>query len=250
MLLFAHRGYHAQAPENTLGAFAAAHDIGVDGIETDVRLSKDGLPVIMHDRVTPRGRAVAEITRRELEEDVGHPVPILPEILDAFADVIWNVEIKTPGAWPATARVLVQYQHSRRLLVTSFRHDVVRSCADEFAIDCGLLIAHRPLDVGALIAACGSRPRIKLVVWDYNVIDAAILDSVSSSGYLISRRPEGSAGNASSAGPDALPHALSASTAASSRQIPARETFRRVPERNRALTGGFIAASSFAGDCG
>jgi len=183
MLLFAHRGYHAQAPENTLGAFAAAHDIGVDGIETDVRLSKDGLPVIMHDRVTPHGRAVAEITRRELEEDVGHPVPILPEILDAFADVIWNVEIKTPDAWPATARVLAQFQHSRRLLVTSFRHDVLRLCADEFAIDCGLLIAHRPLDVGALIAACGSRPRIKLVVWDYNVIDAAILDSVSSSGW-------------------------------------------------------------------
>ena len=54
MLLLAHRGYHLSVPENTMAAFAAAVALGVDGIETDVRLSRDGLPVIIHDRVTAR----------------------------------------------------------------------------------------------------------------------------------------------------------------------------------------------------
>jgi glycerophosphoryl diester phosphodiesterase len=183
MLVLAHRGYHADAPENTLAAFAAAVQLGVDGIETDVRLSRDGLPVIIHDRVTPRKRAVADLTRREIEDDVGHPVPVLPEILDAFPDVLWNIEIKSPAAWPVASRVLAQFQHTRRLLVTSFRHDVVKLCADELAIDCGLLLAHRPLDVGAIMAGCAGHARIKGIVWDYNITDESVLTAVSAGGW-------------------------------------------------------------------
>jgi glycerophosphoryl diester phosphodiesterase len=183
MLVLAHRGYHADAPENTLAAFAAAVKLGVDGIETDVRLSRDGLPVILHDRVTPRKRAVADLTRREIEDDVGHPIAILPEILDAFPDVLWNIEIKNPEAWPVASRVLAQFQRTRRLLVTSFRHDVVRRCADELAIDCGLLLAHRPLDVGAIVAGCAGQARIRGIVWDYNIVDDSVLDVVSAGGW-------------------------------------------------------------------
>jgi glycerophosphoryl diester phosphodiesterase len=183
MLLFAHRGYHAVAPENTLAAFDAAVKLGVDGIETDVRLSRDGLPVIIHDRVTPRKRAVAELARHEIEADVGHPVPLLPEILDAFPDVLWNIEIKNPEVWPAASRVLAQFQRTRRMLVTSFRHDVVKLCAAELAIDCGLLIAHRPLDVGAIMAGCAGQAHVKGIVWDYNVVDDGVLGTVSAGGW-------------------------------------------------------------------
>ena len=183
MLLFAHRGYHAQAAENSFAAFEAAIKLGVDGIETDVRLSRDGLPVIIHDRVTPRSRAVAELTREEIELDIGHPVPTLSEILAAFPDVLWNIEIKCPEAWPAASRILAQYQRTRRLLVTSFRHDVVKLCANELAIDCGLLLAHRPLDVRVVMAACAGCPRINAIVWDYNVVDDSVLDAVSAGGW-------------------------------------------------------------------
>src|SRR3982751_3684201 len=126
MLLLAHRGYHADAPENSMASFEAAIKCGVDGIETDVRLSADGLPVIIHDRVTRRGRAVSEVSRRELEKDVGHPVPVLDEILEAFPDILWNIEIKTAESWPAASATLKRYRSSTRLLVTSFRHDVVK----------------------------------------------------------------------------------------------------------------------------
>jgi glycerophosphoryl diester phosphodiesterase len=183
MLVLAHRGYHADSPENTLPAFEAAVKLGVDGIETDVRLSRDGVPVIIHDRVTPRRRAIGELTRREIEEDVGHPVATLPEILDAFPDVLWNIEIKNPEAWPAASRVLAQFVSRRRLFVTSFRHDVVMRCAEELAVDCGLLVAHRPLDAGVMIAGCAGCSRIKGVVWDYNIVDADALAAVSNAGW-------------------------------------------------------------------
>lgn len=183
MLLLAHRGYHAGVPENTMAAFEAALRLGVDGIETDVRLSGDGLPVIIHDRVTPQKRAIAELTRREIEDDVGHPVPVLAEILDAYPDNLWNIEIKDPEAAPVAVRVLRQFQHRRRLLVTSFRHEVVMQCADEIEADCGLLLAHRPLDVAAVIAGCAGRPRIKGIVWDFNIIDDAVLRQVTAAGW-------------------------------------------------------------------
>ena len=125
MLVLAHRGYHAGLPENTLAAFEAAQRLGVDGIETDVRLSVDGKPVIMHDRVTPAGRAVSAITHREIEDDCGHAVPLLAEIFDAAPALLWNIEIKRPEAWPVAAPILKQFQKTRRILVSSFRHDVV-----------------------------------------------------------------------------------------------------------------------------
>ncbi len=183
MLVLAHRGYHARAPENTLAAFAAAVELGVDGIETDVRLSRDGLPVIIHDRVTPRNRAIADLTHREIEADVGHPVPVLAEILDAFPDVLWNIEIKSPQAWPVAAPILACYQSKRRLFVTSFWHHVVKRCAEALAIDCGLLMAHRPLDVGAVMATCAEQPRIRSIVWDYNIVDESVVKAVVAGGW-------------------------------------------------------------------
>lgn len=55
-LIIGHRGASAVAPENTLSAFARAIRDGADGIELDVRLSRDGVPVVIHDTTLPRAR--------------------------------------------------------------------------------------------------------------------------------------------------------------------------------------------------
>jgi glycerophosphoryl diester phosphodiesterase len=44
----AHRGYKAKFPENTMGAFKGAVDVGADALETDIHLSKDGVVVLSH----------------------------------------------------------------------------------------------------------------------------------------------------------------------------------------------------------
>ena len=183
MLLLAHRGYHAGFPENTMAAFAAAVALGVDGIETDVRLSGDGKPVIVHDRVTPQMRAVAELTHREIERDAAHPVPLLAEAIEAFPGVLWDIEIKTPEAVAATLPVLKRHRGNCRLFVSSFRHDVVRDVALQVDVDCGLLLAHRPLDAEAIVAGCAAYPQIRSVVWDYGIVDAAALQAVEQAGW-------------------------------------------------------------------
>jgi glycerophosphoryl diester phosphodiesterase len=55
-LIIGHRGASAVAPENTLSAFARAVRDGADGVELDVRLSRDGVPVVIHDATLPRKR--------------------------------------------------------------------------------------------------------------------------------------------------------------------------------------------------
>ena len=75
-LIIAHRGSSSVAPENTLAAFAQAIADGADGIEFDVQLAKDGVPVVVHDanlrRTANRNDAIKNLTSAELASiDVG-----------------------------------------------------------------------------------------------------------------------------------------------------------------------------------
>ena len=75
-LILGHRGASAVAPENTLAAFSRAIQDGAEGIEFDVRLSRDGMPVVIHDanlkRTAPREGLVSELSCEELQKiDVG-----------------------------------------------------------------------------------------------------------------------------------------------------------------------------------
>src|SRR5438270_9075286 len=75
-LIIAHRGASAEAPENTLAAFQMALDAGADGVEFDVQLAKDGVPVVIHDanlrRTANRRDTIKYLTSTELASiDVG-----------------------------------------------------------------------------------------------------------------------------------------------------------------------------------
>ncbi|MGB7202125.1 MAG: glycerophosphodiester phosphodiesterase family protein [Pyrinomonadaceae bacterium] len=99
-LIIAHRGGSAHAPENTLEAFRAAVDAGADGIEFDVQLARDGVPVIIHDtdlkRTAGVDKRVADLTSRQLAKmDVGswfsaqfraETVPTLEQTLHLLRD--------------------------------------------------------------------------------------------------------------------------------------------------------------------
>lgn len=101
-----HRGDSANVPENTMAAFRAAIAAGADMIETDVRLTKDGVPVLIHDRTADRttdGKGyVKDMTFAELRtlnagtKDVPQQIPTLEELLELLAatDVTLNLEVK------------------------------------------------------------------------------------------------------------------------------------------------------------
>jgi glycerophosphoryl diester phosphodiesterase len=92
--VFAHRGYHATARENTVAAFRAAVALGVDGVELDVRWTRDGSLVVHHD-ARLGARAIAELERGALPEHVA----TLAEALAACRGLRVNVEIKNLRHW-------------------------------------------------------------------------------------------------------------------------------------------------------
>ncbi len=63
-LIFAHRGYSAALPENTMSAFLEAEKAGADGIELDVQLTKDGEIVVIHDEKVNRTTRWKRICKR------------------------------------------------------------------------------------------------------------------------------------------------------------------------------------------
>jgi glycerophosphoryl diester phosphodiesterase len=94
-LVFAHRGGAALAPENTLAAFANGIALGADGIELDVRASRDGRVVVHHDETLERTRrlqgAVADHTAAELAKS---NVPELKAVLHECRDARLIIEVK------------------------------------------------------------------------------------------------------------------------------------------------------------
>jgi glycerophosphoryl diester phosphodiesterase len=132
-LRLAHRGDWRHAPENTLGAFLAALAVpGCDGLEFDVRASRDGVAVCYHDdtltRVHGIDRAVNELTADELEA-VG--VPTLAAVLAAVPRrAFLDVELKgDPGRGAFEALVAGRGPGLERSVVSSFEPATLRRIA-------------------------------------------------------------------------------------------------------------------------
>lgn len=147
-----HRGAKAYAPENTLASIETAASIGVEWVELDVKLTKDGVPIIFHDeeldRTTNGSGLVAETSYEDLRDlDAGSwfgdsfsnvRIPTLEEAVDILLkhNLGLNLEIKPcPGREKETAEValdhLSQYWDERdNLLISSFQHVSLEAALD------------------------------------------------------------------------------------------------------------------------
>ncbi|MFG2761268.1 glycerophosphodiester phosphodiesterase [Streptomyces wuyuanensis] len=131
-LTIGHRGVMGVEPENTLRSFVRAERAGMDAIELDLHLSKDGALVVMHDadvdRTTDGTGPIAEKTLaelRELDAGQGERIPVFEEVLDAVSAPL-QVEIKDAAAARVLADVIVKRDLVERIEVTSFQDDAVR----------------------------------------------------------------------------------------------------------------------------
>ncbi|MFD1657686.1 glycerophosphodiester phosphodiesterase [Streptomyces caeni] len=127
-LTIGHRGVMGVEPENTLRSFVAAERAGLDVIELDLHLSKDGALVIMHDaevdRTTDGAGPISEKTLAELralDAGRGERVPVFEEVLDAVKAPL-QAEIKDVAAARALADVMRRRDLAGRVEVSSF-HD-------------------------------------------------------------------------------------------------------------------------------
>ena len=139
-LIIGHRGAAADAPENTLAAFALALEQGADGVELDVQLCADGVPVIIHDATVDRtcngtGR-VADLSLAELRLltiDNVHPIPTLDDLFATFGRrTLYNVELKALGRGgdalaAAVARAIAAHGVAEQVLISSFSPFTLRA---------------------------------------------------------------------------------------------------------------------------
>lgn len=122
-------------PENTLRSFVRAERAGMDVIELDLHLSKDGALVVMHDadvgRTTDGSGPIAEKTLaelRELDAGGGERVPVFEEVLDAVRSPL-QAEIKDAAAARALAEVMVRRDLVGRVEVLSFHDEALAEVA-------------------------------------------------------------------------------------------------------------------------
>ncbi|WP_066950685.1 glycerophosphodiester phosphodiesterase [Streptomyces lushanensis] len=138
-----HRGDPYRIRENTLPSIRSALERGAHAVEIDVRLTRDDVPVLLHDRTTRRlwghDRPLAELTHQELDEVSAGGVPTLREVLTAVDGA--RLMIDLPGATEESVRTVV---------------GTVRECgAAERVYYCagaGAMLAVRAADAGAEIA--------------------------------------------------------------------------------------------------
>ncbi|MGH9881656.1 MAG: glycerophosphodiester phosphodiesterase [Pyrinomonadaceae bacterium] len=150
-LIIGHRGSSAVAPENTLAAFKRAIREGADGIEFDVRLARDRVPVVIHDAALTRtasvNKLVSELTSDELQQiDVGawfhrssqvprtaeaETVPTLSQVFELFSDEVGSLYLEMKGEpvgklLPAeVTRLIRKYSFHERVIVESFDHAAI-----------------------------------------------------------------------------------------------------------------------------
>lgn len=150
----AHRGYPLKHPENTLLGFRAAIELGFTHLELDVHLTKDGVPVVIHDptvnRTTNGTGAVNDYTLDELlklDAGQGEFVPTLEEVLLLAKDrILVDIELKQtgnaiPGLEAAVIEVVKRVEMLDQVFITSFDHySIARVRELDAQIELGLVI--------------------------------------------------------------------------------------------------------------
>jgi glycerophosphoryl diester phosphodiesterase len=147
-LIIGHRGASAVAPENTMAAFRAAIAVGADGIEFDVRLTRDGVPVVIHDATLRRTGGlrdrIADLTWSEVAKvDVGswfsgsfanETVPSLAELFSLFqsnnSTLYLEMKCDAPTEYAplaeACCRLIAEYGLRERVMIECFQLPALR----------------------------------------------------------------------------------------------------------------------------
>ncbi len=137
-----HRGNREHSPEDTIESMLEAVAVGVDALELDVHISRDGVPVVMHDRTLDRTTSgTGPLARRTLTElqqlDAGYHfsrdggattpwrangvrIPTLDAVLESFPTLPLIIEIKAPEATPAVRKAVARHMAERRVIIAGF----------------------------------------------------------------------------------------------------------------------------------
>jgi len=152
---FAHRGGAAHHPENTWAAFEHAVRLGYAYLETDTHATADGKLIAFHDseldRITDRTGQVGKLTWKEVSAariNGTESIPLLEDLLAAFPELRFNIDLKGPGSIEPLNGVLRRTGAWERVCVTSFSGK--RLLAAQRSLDQPVCLAVTPAAIAAV----------------------------------------------------------------------------------------------------
>lgn len=164
-MVIAHRGFSAKEPENTLRAFKRALDAGSGGIEFDVRCSKDGMPIVLHDSTVDRTtnghgnvHHLCIKSIRKFDAGRGEKIPTLEEVLALIGkNAAMFIELKDKGIEEPVLREIYRRNVVENSMVISFDYESLMRVRE---IDPHIRIGHHftrmPPPVGKVLAISGN----------------------------------------------------------------------------------------------
>jgi glycerophosphoryl diester phosphodiesterase len=202
-LIFAHRGVQSTHPENTMIAFQEAANIGADGIELDVQLSKDGEIIVIHDetleRTTTGNGAVLEHTLLELKNvDAGkkfhhsfkgEQIPTLREVFQwaTTNTLLLNVELKNDviryeKLEEKVISLISEFNLEKRVILSSFNHDSIALLSDlRPDLEHALLYEYEGQEIAENIQARGASGFHP----DFKWLTKEMVREIHNAGYLV-----------------------------------------------------------------
>ncbi|MFB7292346.1 glycerophosphodiester phosphodiesterase [Actinacidiphila glaucinigra] len=188
-LTVGHRGVMGVEPENTLRSFVRAEREGMDQIELDLHLSKDGALIVMHDvkvdRTTDGSGLIGDFTLDELRDlDAGHGerIPVFEEVLDAVTKPI-QAEIKDVAAARVLAGVMRERDLVERVDVLSFHDEALAEIRELLPDARTVLVAQGPM--GSEIVTRAQAVGARLVSLSLRRISLALVQECHRAGISV-----------------------------------------------------------------
>lgn len=171
MICIGHRGASAYEPENTIRAFKRALEMGCEGVEMDLRRTKDGKIVIIHDETVDRttnGKGkVSEMTLEEIKklDSHGEKIPTLEEVLSEVKAKLFLLELKESGYEDEIVKIVDSFRLLDNVIFISFNYDSLRKVKENGGKKIGLIYSSlpSPIKIAKELNAYAMLPRYNLM---------------------------------------------------------------------------------------
>ena len=159
MKIIGHRGACGYYPENTLLSIAKAIEMGVDGIEFDVRATSDKVVILFHDERLDRLTGVKGFVHEKTYEFIsrlkvrGEKIPRLSEVLEFLKkyNITVFIEIKDPEIIDQVVNEIENYGLKNRVYIISFYHHCLKIAKNK-GFKIGFIFVCRPVSIGSLVS--------------------------------------------------------------------------------------------------
>ena len=181
MIIMGHRGAAALEPENTLLSIERAIDIGVDAVEIDVRLTKDGELAVIHDSSVDRTTNATGLVRdyelealKQLDAGKGERIPTLQEVMELVGQrATLVIELKEAGTEKKVVELINKNSFKKNVYVISFWHRLVKAVREmDQDIKTGVLLVGCPVD-----ASFATLASAEVLVMRYSFVDRDFVEN-------------------------------------------------------------------------